>query len=198
MRPESCSWTFGRRRLVPLTLVFVLCVSGTGCASSRSAEEIAKDRAAILGIWEYYTEGVSVLQRGTFRVRAQGGDLMAHFQDSWRGQFEVDLDLRGSRMEFEIDRLRISGQVLQGEFSGSIRRPLWDVSRESPHRQSIGYFEARRVRSSSGNRTQINYGCPSLLREASYICSPLTELTNPRPDARMVEEERGVYEEEGR
>lgn len=162
------------RRLRPVGIV-LLVLAGlvvTGCASSRSAQERADDRSKVLGTWEYRTNGTSALQRGTLQISVEDGRLVGTLQDSWRGTVEARVNLHGSRMELDLNRIRISGRIRQGRFKATIRREFESVS-VRPRRERRGaYFLAQRVRSSAGTDTRTQFGCPSLLREQSYECSP--------------------------
>jgi hypothetical protein len=158
-----------RRKAVLLVLVIVL----LGC-HPRSAEEIAADRARVLGTWEYHTRGISALQSGTLRIRVQDGELVGRLRDRWRGTVRAQVALQGTRMELDLDRVRITGRLEQNRFRGTVQTPFWDASRAHAGRQaSSGYFVARQVRSQSVVDDLTDLGCPSLLRESSYTCSPL-------------------------
>jgi hypothetical protein len=155
-----------------LLLIAGLLLSALGC-SSRSAEEIVSDRARVLGTWEYRTDGIGSLQHGTLRITMQEGRLVGRLQDSWRGQVEARVLLRGPRMELDLRRIRIRGRLDVNEFRGTVRRPFWDASRTNARRQQTGSFVARRVRRGSLVDDLTELGCASLLRESSYRCSPL-------------------------
>lgn len=175
-------WTVGLdgRRLRPVGIVFVV-LAGlvvTGCASSRSAQERADDRSKVLGTWEYRTNGTSALQRGTLQISVEDGRLVGTLQDSWRGTVEARVNLYGSRMELDLDRIRISGRIRQGRFEATIRREFENMSVRPRRERRGGYFLAQRVRSSAGTNTRTQYGCPPLLREQSYECSPF-EIEQP-------------------
>ena len=146
-----------------------------GC-SPRSAEEIVSDRERVVGTWKYKTDGIPFLQRGSLYIAVQDGELVGRLQDSWRGSVKARIDVRGNRMELDIDRGRIRGQLERGRFRGTVRPQQWDVSRSTDRRsQSTGYFLAWRIRSSSILDNLKDLGCPSLLRESSYACSALQE-----------------------
>lgn len=168
--------TSGWPALVRFPLALVLLVALIGCVSSRSPEEVASERAEVLGTWEYQTEGINILQRGTLRITEENGDLIGRFRDSWRGKLDVEIALQGSHMEFTLDDYRVSGQLTNGEFTASIRRPLWDVSRSHPDPQPVGYFEARRLQREAAQNEFTDLGCHSLLRESSFTCSPVPHL----------------------
>lgn len=165
------------RRLRPIGIVFLV-LAGlvvTGCASSRSAQERADDRSKVVGTWEYRTSGTSALQRGTLQISVEDGRLVGELQDSWRGTVEARVNLRGSRMELDLNRIRISGRIRQGRFKATIRREFENVSVRPRRERRGGYFLAQRVRSSAGTDTRARYGCRSLLREQSYQCSPFQQ-----------------------
>lgn len=150
--------------LVPATVL-------SGCTSPRTADEIAADRARVLGTWEYHADGIRALQRGTLQIQVQDGKLVGRLQDSWRGPVETQVDLRGSYMELALSQLRITGQLEQGRFVGSVRESPWSVSSSETRTGSTGSFVARRVRRESSGDDRTDFGCTSLLRESSYACS---------------------------
>lgn len=155
-----------------IAAALVLALALTAC-SSRTAEEIADDRAQVLGTWEYQTDGIRSLQRGTLQITERDGKLVGQIQDSWRGRIEARVDVRGPYMALDFDRLRITGQLERGRFAGSVRNELWDVSHSRTHGGSDGYFVARRVHSKSTMDEVTDFGCASLLHESSYACSAL-------------------------
>ena len=151
----------------------VLAFALAGCAP-RSAEEVANDRARILGTWEYRTSGIGALQHGTLQIVVQDAQLVARLQDSWRGTVRARVDLQGSRMELTLDRLRLLGRLEHGRFVAAAYRPMWDVSRTAvADRDAEGRFVARRVGGMSVAERGADVGCPSLLHEASFACSPI-------------------------
>lgn len=154
-----------------IAAALVLAVGLSAC-TSRTAEEIAEDRARVLGSWEYQTDGIAALQRGTLQISAHKDTLVGRIQDTWRGTLEARVSLRGAHMELQLDRVRITGDLEGNRFTGSVQKPVWDTARGDPWRGSTGYFVARRVRSESATGARNNLGCPSLLREVSYACSP--------------------------
>lgn len=160
--PES------RSLLGVLLLSMCLC----GCAPSRTAQEVS-ERMRALGTWEYRAQGIDALQRGTVQIVTREGDVIGRFRDQWRGQFEAQIQLQGTRMVIVIDQLRITGQITDGQFTGTAQAPTWDVTRQSSRRRSPGRFAARRVQQQAGTNGDDRFGCPSLLRETSYACSPL-------------------------
>lgn len=156
-----------------LLVLLVLAAGVLGCAP-RSAEEVAADRARALGTWEYQTDGIGVLQRGTMRITVDDGHLVGRFQDSWRGEVQARVMLQGPRMELDLDRVRITGRIERGRFRGTVHTPIWDVSQpRAQQSRSAGAFLARRVHSESLLQELTEFGCSSLLRESSYTCSPL-------------------------
>jgi len=70
-------------RWIAAALVLAL---GLSACSSRTAEEIADDRAQVLGTWRYETDGIGDLQRGTLQIHVHDGELVGRFRDRWRGQ----------------------------------------------------------------------------------------------------------------
>jgi hypothetical protein len=162
----------------PSVGLVVLVVSGllaTGCLSSRSAQQRADDRSRVVGVWKYRTGGTSVLQRGTLRIHVEDGRLVGRLRDSWQGTVEARVNLYGSRMELDLNRIRITGRIRQGRFEASIRREFENISVRPRRPRRRGYFVARRVRSTADTDTRARFGCPSLLRERSYKCSPFQQ-----------------------
>jgi hypothetical protein len=143
-----------------------------GCTSSRTAEEIAADRARVLGTWTYRTDNISALQRGTLRISVHDGKLVGRIQDTWRGALDARVYLRGAHLELQLDRVQITGDLVDDRFKGLVHQPIWEGVRGDPWRGSTGYFVARRVRRESTADEHRDFGCPSLLRESSYACSP--------------------------
>jgi len=143
-----------------------------GCATSRSPEATAEARAEVVGVWEYRTNGTSVLQRGTLRISVANGRLVGRLRDSWQGQIRAHVHLHGNQMELDLDGLQITGRVRQGQFEASIRRAFDEMSVQPPRRGPPARFFARRVRSTADPDSEPRYGCRSLLRERSYQCSP--------------------------
>lgn len=170
LRPNFRRWGTARSGL--LLCMLLLGVGLGGCASSRTGDQV-DDRMQALGTWEYWTTGIGMLQRGTFQIVSQDGNLVARFRDQWRGPFEAEVRLRGDRMVLILDHLRITGQLRHNQFRGTARTPEWDLSRESARDGSPGTFQARRVHPQQDTGGRDRYGCPSLLRETSYACSPL-------------------------
>lgn len=160
---------YGVRSCALLLLAVLLC---SGCAPTRSATERAEDRSRVVGTWEYRTNGTSVLQEGTLRIHVQDGRLVGQLRDSWQGTVEARVTLYGSRMELELNRIRISGRLRQGRFEAAIRREFEQMSVRPRARRRPAYFVARRVRRATASDNRERYGCRSLLREHSYQCSP--------------------------
>lgn len=152
--------------------VIVLMIGATfaGCSSSRTAQEV-DERVQALGTWEYHTRGLRALDRGTLQIETRDGKLVGRLQDSWRGQIEAEVRLQGSYMELTVDRLRITGQITGNRFSATVRRSRWDVTQDQNRRERAGSFTARRVGSGAVIDNE-QFGCPSLLREDSYACTP--------------------------
>jgi hypothetical protein len=169
LRPMSWTWSAPGSGL--LLCLVLLGVGLGGCASSRTGAEL-NERMRALGTWEYWTTGIGTLQRGTLQIATRDGDLVARFRDQWRGPFEADVRLQGTRMVIVLDRVRITGQIMHGQFRGTARTPEWDLTRASARREAPGTFQARRVHSPQNDGERDRYGCPSLLRETSYACSP--------------------------
>lgn len=152
--------------------ITVLGASLGGCASSRPGDEL-DERVQALGTWEYRTDGIGVLQSGTLQISSRDGDLVARFRDQWRGHFEAQIRVQGTRMVIALEQFRIEGRITDGRFTGVVRDSEWDVSRGSARREPAGTFRAHRIGSQQGAGERDRYGCASLLRETSYACSPL-------------------------
>lgn len=167
-RPLTSAWSGRGFVLLALTLT----VGFAGCASSRSAEDVITDRERVLGTWEYRTDGIRALQRGTLRITTRDGILVGRLQDSWRGRLDAQITLRGGTIQLEIDRLRLVGELRADRFTASARRPVWDVSGGVSRRRSTGFLVAQRVRRGTIWTSPTDLSCPSLLREVSYACSP--------------------------
>jgi hypothetical protein len=142
-----------------------------GCSTTRAPEEVAADHEKVVGMWEYRTEGTGVLQRGTLRIFVEEGRLKGLLQDSWRGEIDALVQIQGARMELELDRVRISGRLRENRFEGVVQQRKWAVTTQGTPRSSPGRLIARRVQKPSAAAAE-EFGCPSLLRESSYICSP--------------------------
>lgn len=168
-RPQTSAWS----GLWLGVFALVLTVGVAGCASSRSTEDVPNDREKVLGTWEYRTDGIRALQRGTLRITTRDGTLVGQLQDSWRGRIDAQVTLRGGTIQLEIDRLRLVGELRADRFTASARRPIWDVTGGFSQRSSTGILVAQRVRRATLWNSSPDLGCPSLLREASYACSPL-------------------------
>jgi hypothetical protein len=145
-----------------------------GCATSRP-DTTVDEQMQVLGTWEYWTDGISLLQHGTLQIETRDGTLVARFRDQWSGSFDARVRLRGTRMEIVFDRLRITGHLANDAFRGTARTPEWDVTRQSARRETPGTFRAQRIRPPLAADERSRYGCPSLLRETSYACSPLKD-----------------------
>lgn len=153
-------------------LVFVLAVTAcTGCMGADSVSQRIQERESVLGTWRYQAEGLSRLREGTFHVRTQDDRLVVQFRDRWHGWRMGRMNVRGSRLEIRLDQLHISGRLRGNKFTGSVRGTSWDVSRAGPDTRS-GRFVARRVEGLMRGDGKKTLGCPSLLRESSYACSP--------------------------
>lgn len=161
---------FLRVSLAEGILVLMLGITVAGCSSPRTAQEL-DERMQALGTWEYHTSGLRALNRGTLQIGTRDGELVGRLQDRWRGQIEAEVRLQGSHMELTVDRLRITGRITGNRFAARVRRPRWDVTRDQNRRNRAGSFTARRVESGTVVDNE-QFGCPSLLREDSYACTP--------------------------
>jgi hypothetical protein len=161
-----------RYDLLRFGIVMLLAFGWTACSTSRPPEKVADERARVVGTWKYRADGISRLQKGTLQIMVQDGDLKGRLRDNWRGEMTGSVDLRGPYMEIRLDHVRISGRLHRDRFEAAVRREFYDVSRTGNGRAANGYFVARQVRSASVFADIENVGCPSLLREVSYTCSP--------------------------
>lgn len=166
--PTGRPWEWGVCGLVLLLLGPVL----GGCTATRSAAELAEARSKVVGVWEYQTNGTTFLQDGTLRISIVDGRLVGRLRDSWRGKVTAQVSLYGSRMELDLNRVRITGQIRRGWFEAAIRPEFAEVAVSPNRRRPPGYFVAQRVRSSAASNVRDRYGCRSLLREGSFLCSP--------------------------
>lgn len=169
MPPLAQTVTILRRLLVVILVAEAL----AGCVSSRSVEELASDRAAVLGTWEYRTEGIRSLHRGTLYIAVQDGRLTGRLQDRWRGRVEAQVQLHGSTMELDLDRIRISGRLQDNRFVASVRSSMGAVT--TNRRSASGLFIAERVHRSTASSENVDVGCSSLLYEGSYVCTPFQQ-----------------------
>jgi len=163
------------RRNLLRSAQLVLVVLGTslfGCTSSEPSREVS-ERMRALGTWAYQATGVNSIRQGRLKIKSRDGDLIGQFHDRVRGKVLGDVRVRGAYMEIRIDQLRITGRILNNQYSGTVKQSDWDVTRQNPRRQSQARFEARRIRRQGESDTDDDFGCPALLREASYACSPL-------------------------
>ena len=166
--PRERPRAWGACGVVLLLLATVL----AGCASSRSAADLAEARSKVVGVWEYRTNGTTLLQEGTLRISIVDGRLVGRLRDSWRGEVTARVTLYGPRMELHLDRARISGRLHSGWFEAAIRRDFAEMSVSPTRRRSAGSFVAQRIRTTPATDGRDRYGCPSLLREGSFLCSP--------------------------
>lgn len=160
------------RSLLATTLALCL-VWGVleGCASSRSPEEIASDRAEVVGLWSYRANGTDQLHRGRLQIHVEDGQLKGRVQDQWRGTREVKVFVENGHMDVTLNQMRISGRLYGGRFEGIIRNELRDASKSSLRQSGRGTFVAKRIRRATSPNEDLD--CPSLLREQSYACSSL-------------------------
>lgn len=154
------------------TLILALSLGLVGCASSQSPAELAAERDAVIGTWEYDTDEISFLQYGTLTIHVQDGELVGRLRDQWRGKLKADVRLHGRHLELILNRARIVGRIERGRFRGTVSSQPWHVTQSSPDPLSSPTFVARRVRTHSIRHGPSRLGCPSLLRESSYACSP--------------------------
>lgn len=163
------------RRVRPLHFALLLLGVGlaAGCASSRSTENDAADRAAAIGTWKYEVDGYAPLSTGVFQITAQDGRLQGLLRDQRRGRLQARVRLEDQRLELIIDELRVSGRIEDGQFTGFLRRQKWGVTtRRRTRRRTRSRFRsasvyARRVRSASAADRPSILECESILREAN-------------------------------
>lgn len=162
------------RSLAGLAILAFLLV---GCATTSSAPSPA-ERAAVVGVWEYRTSGSPHLGRGTLHIRVNNGRLHALLQDTRRGRMNVRVSQRGSRIEFTLDQILVSGRVEDDRLVGLFRHPTWDVSTSQNVRgrqanrpgSDSGSIVARRVQNPAWIADVPGLGCPSILEEANERC----------------------------
>jgi len=171
-------------RSFPSLVLAVAVVCGSfavvGCASSRPGAEEPVRPADVTGTWEYRTTGSPALSSGTLRIRHKDGDLRAVLEDARRGQLRTrQVTVRDTWMELRLDQVLVSGRLRDNRYRASVEIITWDVATSSRlARRSTynrrGSMEAYQVRSSSrlGDAAD-TFGCPPLLRESSFACSPL-------------------------
>ena len=163
------------RRVLPLRLaLLLLCVGlAAGCASSRSAEDDAADRAAVIGTWKYEVEGSAPLSTGAFQITERDGRLQGLLRDRRQGRLRARVKLKDRRLELIIDQLRVSGRIEDDQFTGFLRRQQWGVTtRRRTRRRTRSHFRstsfhAQRVRSASAADRPSILECESILREAN-------------------------------
>lgn len=159
------------RQLAFLLLIPLLGLA-TGCASSRSAEEAAADRAAAIGTWRYQVTGSAPLHRGVFHISLQNGRLQGLVRDQLRGRLSAQVNVRDSRMELTLGQFSISGIIEDETFTGFLRRQQYDVSTPYPRKQSrrrsrTAPLYAHRIQSAAVEGAAPPLECESILREAN-------------------------------
>lgn len=152
-------------------LVSVLILACIGCSGANTVEKTVQEQEAVLGTWRYQAQGLSRLREGTFQVQLQENRFVVELRDRWHGWRMGRMNVHGSHLEIHFDQLHISGRLEGNEFTGSVRGASWDVSRSHPDTRS-GRFVARRVQGVTDEDGEATLGCPSLLWESSYACSP--------------------------
>lgn len=158
-------------RVFSTQLVLLLLGIGlvVGCASSRSAENEAAARAAVVGTWEYRVQGFAPLDQGVFRISTDNGQLRGILQDRRLGRLRARVDVSDSHLELVFDDLRISGYIEDNQFTGYLRLQRWSVTarqwgRSQSQFRTASLF-AQRVQSAvAGDKPSI-LECRSLLRE---------------------------------
>lgn len=162
------------RKILPSLIVFGVLTLVIGCASSEPTESETAARSAALGTWEYRVDGIAPLNRGEFTITEKDGQLRAQIRDDRRGRFVARVQLNGSRLQLSMNDLRISGRIEDGSFTGTLRRPIWDVSTSSRMRRSSrtrsASLVARRVASGSATGPETALDCPPILWETDDGC----------------------------
>lgn len=157
-----------------LSFVFALAVVLVGCAGTNSSTSPAQ-QAQVIGVWEYRAQGASGLSAGTFKIESRDGRLRGVLRDARRGRINMNVVQRGSRMELDLDLLRVSGRVEDNTFVGMYRRPQWDVSTSQNFRRtrgsSSGSIVARRVHNPAWSGAPLVSGCTPVLVETDYRCT---------------------------
>jgi hypothetical protein len=132
-----------------------------------------------MGTWAYRTTGTPLLDQGSIQIERQDERLTATVRDTRRGRLRARVNVRDDRMELRLDDVVISGRLEDGRYQATVELATWDVragrsmapssqwAREArgslvAHRQDTGPREA-----TPSER------CRPLLRESSYLCSPL-------------------------
>ncbi len=97
-------------------------------------------------------------------------------RDTRRGRLDANVSQRGSRLEFTLNQVRVSGRIEDDRFVGLLRRPMWDVStsqevnRRRQRTSDSGSIVARRVRNPGWMGSVPGLNCPSVLVETNYRC----------------------------
>lgn len=155
-----------------LLLPLLVAVLTPGCSSSRSATDTAASRALALGTWKYRVTGRAPLYRGVFHVTSRNGRLQALVRDKRRGRLTARVRVTDSRMELIIGRLRVSGHIENGRYSGFLRLDQWDASASLRPRRprlnsSTASLFAKRVQDGARGDATSALKCRSILREAN-------------------------------
>jgi len=149
----------------------------TGCGSSRPASDLGPQASRALGTWEYRVNGFPVLDRGTIRLKRENGRLVAILRDRRQGRLRARASIQKTWMELRLDRIYISGRLHEGEYRARVSFSTWDVSSSQSFRRSSlqarGSLIAAQTQASTVSVSTRSFGCPPLLREGSYACSPL-------------------------
>jgi len=158
--------------LVRLILVLVLGPGLLGaCATSRSAQDEAALRAAVVGTWAYDVKGFAPLDQGRFHITVRDGTLRGLIRDRRLGRLRARVEVQDSRLELTLDNLRISGYIEDDQFTGFLRRARWNVTTRRQARTRSQFrsasLYARRIRSAAVADKPDVLECRSLLREAS-------------------------------
>ena len=164
-------------------LVWTLLLGGlivlSGCTSSRPPEERRAEQAQALGTWQYRVTGSPLLDRGSIQIEREGDRLLAILRDARRGPLRARVSVRDDRMELRIDQVVVSGRLEDDRYRATVELATWDV-RGGPSvgrssqaaRRARGTLTARRE-GGKGRDSALNEQCRPLLRESSYVCSPL-------------------------
>lgn len=154
--------------------LIVLCCTLTlgACRTSEPTAQEMETWTRVLGTWEYRSQGIQRLDRGTIHIFVHDGRLVGRIQDAWSGDREATVTLYGSTMTLNLTHYRIRGSVRNGRFIANLDQSKWAVSRPTRQQRAAGTFVAQRIQS-GGTGLPSRHGCEPLLREHTYICRSL-------------------------
>ncbi len=151
----------------------------SACTSSRPPEDRRAVQAQALGTWQYQVTGSPLLDRGTIEIKRDGDRLYAMLRDTRRGPQRARVRVREGRMELRLDQVVVSGRLEDNRFRATVEWATWDI--RSGRSVSPSSRSARRARGTlvaqrqhaRGRDVSTGERCRPLLRESSYVCSPL-------------------------